>query len=145
MDTLDLEAIIKGFAERHHMTCRGNGFCRHFELHNEKDPIHFVMVHCECGVLVVETYLAYPINPTLKNLRWVNRLNASLPNVRLSIDASLKFTESVRLSDVDLTSEEVLEGLILGGTLWMMFNGKAIGDFLLGKATEAESYKAIAG
>ena len=137
---------VKDFAEKHHMEwCRVDESSCTFLLKNNEDPVHQVLIRRVGEYLIVETCLTYPIKPTLKNLRWMNRLNANLGNIRLVIDDYLKFTEIVKLGELDLSSNEEVEGLFLGGTFWMMFHGEAIGNFLLGKLTEEESFDAIVG
>ena len=137
---------VKDFSERHRMECCcvDRPTCT-FSLKNKEDPVHQVLIRRVGEWLMVETCLTYPIKPTLKNLRWMNRLNANLGNIRLVIDDYLKFTEIVKLGELDLSSNEEVEGLFLGGTFWMMFHGEAIGNFLLGKLTEEESFDAIVG
>lgn len=141
-----LNKAVNDFAEKHHMEwCHVNGSSCAFLLKNKEDPVHQVLIRRVGEWLMVETCLTYPIKPTLKNLRWMNRLNANLGNIRLVIDDYLKFTEIVKLGELDLSSNEEVEGLFLGGTFWMMFHGEAIGNFLLGKLTEEESFDAIVG
>lgn len=137
---------VKEFADRHHMECRSaSGSTCSFALQKEDLPNLLVEIRMLRQFLLVETCLMFPIKPTLKNLRWVNRLNAHLPNVRLVIDGSLKFREVVEIKDVEFTSNEKLDGLFLGGMFWMLFYMKAIGAFLRGKMSEDESCSAIIG
>ena len=137
---------VKEFADRHHMECRSaSGSTWSFTLQKEDVPNLQVEIRMLRQFLLVETGLMFPVKPTLKNLRLVNRLNAQLPNVRLVIDGSLKFREVVEIKDVEFTSNEKLEGLFLGGMFWMLFHMKAIGAFLRGKMSEDESYGAIVG
>ena len=141
-----LNKAVNDFAEKHHMEwCHVNESSCAFLLKNKEDPVHQVLIRRVGEWLMVETCLTYPIKPTLKSLRWMNRLNANLGNIRLVIDDYLKFTEIVKLGELDLSSNEEVEGLFLGGTFWMMFHGQAIGNFLLGKLTEEESFDAIVG
>ena len=137
---------VKEFAEKHRMECYcvDSPTCT-FSLKNKEDPVHQVLIRRVGEYLIVETCITYPIKPTLKNLRWMNRLNAHLGNIRLVIDGYLKFTESVKLDELDLSSDEEVVGLFLGGMFWMMVHGEAIGNFLLGKSTEEESVDAIIG
>lgn len=138
--------VVKEFAERHHMECRSaSGSICAFTLQKEDVPNLQVEIRMLRQFLLVETSLMFPVKPTLQNLRWINRLNAQLPNVRLVIDGCLKFREVAKNEDVDFTSNEKLDGLFLGGMFWMLFHMKAIGAFLLGKMSEVESYGAIVG
>ncbi len=137
---------VKEFSEKHHMECCcvDRPTCM-FSLKNTDDPAHLVLIRRVGEYLIVETCLTYFIKPTLRNLRWMNRLNANFGDIRLVIDDFLKFTEIVKIDELDLSSNEEIGDLILRGNIWMMFHGKAIARFLLGEMTEEESFNAIAG
>jgi len=134
---------VKAFAHRHHMEYVEERLPWCLTLQNKNDPIHTIEIKYKQGVVLVETYFNYRIKLTARNLRWINRLNATFPKIRLVIENYLIFAETYPLSDLCSASHKRLLYDLLGGLFWMVYHQKAIGKFLLGEMTEKESYDCI--
>lgn len=138
-----LRSAMEEFAGRHHMGFSAKGWMGPFTLNCKYRLVRRIVIRRVGEYLAVESCFAIPAKTTCKNLHWVNRLNARLPNVRLAIDGGLKFVQFVKLEDLDLSSGENLDGALLGGMLWLVVHGEDVGNFLVGKMSETTSCNAI--
>ena len=88
--------------------------------------------------ILVRTYMPYPVRPTPRNLRLVNRLNCMFPDVKLVLDGYLRVCISRKLEPSALKSGESLDDMLLKGARWGEMFQSGLVMFFCGRHSDKE-------